>query len=258
MKLYILTDIEGVAGVANFQDYSYETGRFYPQSRHLLTEEVNAAVEGALAAGADDIVVWDGHGPGAINVEELHPEARLLHGTGVPRTLGLDRSYNALFFVGQHAMSRAERAGMAHTYSSRTVEHMFLNGERIGEFGIRTLMAGCFGIPVLLVTGDTAMRDEAVQYVPNIEAVVVKESLSIGCALTLSPRKARGLIREGSERALRRRGEIRPYRMPGPFELVIQYQGVEHAERKAQSPEWERVDAFSVRRASADFLDLAM
>ena len=71
MKLYILTDIEGVAGVADFEDYSYPTGRFYPQSRHLLTLEVNAAVDGALAAGADDILVADGHGPGAINVEEL-------------------------------------------------------------------------------------------------------------------------------------------------------------------------------------------
>jgi D-amino peptidase len=140
VKLYILTDIEGVAGVANFEDYSYSTGRFYPLSRHLLTMEVNAAVEGALAAGADDIVVLDGHGPGGINVEEIHPEAKLLHGTGYPPTLGLDQTYDAMFFVGQHAMSHAERAGMAHTYSSRTVEHMLLNGERIGEFGMRTLL----------------------------------------------------------------------------------------------------------------------
>src|SRR5437763_11244378 len=84
MKVYILTDIEGVAGVANFEDYSYATGRFHALSRQLLTLEVNAAVEGALAAGATEILVLDGHGSGAIDVDELHPEALLLHGTGYP------------------------------------------------------------------------------------------------------------------------------------------------------------------------------
>jgi len=257
MKLYILTDIEGVAGVANFEDYSYPTGRFYLQSRRLLTLEVNAAVEGALAAGATDVVVLDGHGPGAINVEELHSEARLLHGSGYPPTLGLDASYDALFFVGQHAMSRAERAGLAHSYSSRTVEHVTLNGERIGEFGLRTILAGCFGIPVVLVTGDSATADEARRYVPNIEAVVVKESLNISCALSLSPEKARRLIRRGAERALHRKEDIAPYQPPPPYELVIEYQAEEHADRRMQSPGWERVDPVRVRKRTNDFLELA-
>src|SRR5437764_14692129 len=159
MKLYILTHIEGVAGVANFEDYSYPTGRFYPQSRHLLTQEVNAAVGGAIAAGADDILVADGHGPGAINVEELHPEAKLLHGTNAPRSFGLDESFDAMFFVGQHAMANAERAGLAHSYSSRTIEGMRLNGELIGEFGRRTLLPGLLGVPVGRVTGDQARAE---------------------------------------------------------------------------------------------------
>src|SRR5436305_685447 len=127
VQLYILTDIEGRAGVANFEDYSYATGRFHAVSRRLLTLEVNAAVEGALAAGATEILVLDGHGSGAINVDELHPDALLLHGTGYPRTLGLERGFDALFFVGQHAMSNAARAGLAHTYSSRTIEQARLN-----------------------------------------------------------------------------------------------------------------------------------
>jgi D-amino peptidase len=258
MKLYILTDIEGVAGVANFEDYSYGTGRFYPQSRHLLTLEVNAAVEGALAAGADDILVWDGHGCGAINVEELHPEVKLLHGSGFPLTAGLDATFDALFFVGQHAMSRAERGGLAHSYSSRTIERISLNGEPIGEFGIRTLLAGHFGVPVVLVTGDGATRDEARRHVPNIEAVVVKESLNLTCAVTLSPLKARDLIRQGAGRALRRRHEIQPCTPAPPYELAIQYKAVEHADRKAQTPGWERLDPFTVLRRSEDFLDVAM
>lgn len=258
MKLYILTDIEGVAGVANFEDYSYGTGRFYPQSRHLLTEEVNAAVEGALAAGADEVLVLDGHGCGAINVEELHPEALLLHGSGYPTTCGLDETFDAMFFVGQHAMANAERAGLAHSYSSRTVEEMRLNGELIGEFGMRTLLAGLLGVPVVLVTGDQATAEEARRYVPEIEAVVVKQSLNLTSAITLSPRKARLLIREGAERALRRRAEIRPYRVEGPYELSIRYQAVEHAARKAQTPGWERVDPFTVRKVAADFMEIAM
>jgi D-amino peptidase len=258
LKLYILTDIEGVAGVANFEDYSYSTGRFYAQSRHLLTMEVNAAVVGDLAARAEDILVWDGHGSGAINVEELHPEAKLLHGSGFPLTAGLDESFDAMFFVGQHAMSRAERGGLAHSYSSRTIEQVTLNGEPIGEFGMRTLLAGHFGVPVMLVTGDRATRDEAVRYVPNIEAVVVKDSLNVSCAVTLAPLKARQLIRAGAERALLRKGEIRPYFLPPPYELTIQYKAVEHAERKAQSPGWERLDPFAVRKTADDFLAIAM
>src|SRR5437763_16256808 len=98
MKLYILTDIEGVAGVANFEDYSYPAGRFYPQSRHLLTLEVNAAAAAAMAAGAADILVADRHGPGAINVEELHPEAQLPHGTNAPRSFGLAERFDPMFF----------------------------------------------------------------------------------------------------------------------------------------------------------------
>jgi D-amino peptidase len=258
MKLYILTDIEGVAGVANFTDYSYGDGRFYPQSRHLLTLEVNAAVAGALEAGADEILVLDGHGCGAINVEELHPEALLLHGSGFPTACGLDETFDAMFFVGQHAMANAERAGLAHSYSSRTVEEMRLNGALIGEFGMRTILAGVLGVPVVLVTGDRATADEARAYVPNIEAVVVKESLNLTSAITLSPQKARRLIREGAERALQRRGEIQPYTVPGPYELSIRYKAVEHAGRKAQTPGWEQVDPFTVRKSAADFMDVAM
>lgn len=258
MKLYILTDIEGVAGVANFTDYSYGDGRFYPQSRHLLTEEVNAAVEGALAAGATEILVLDGHGCGAINVEELHPEALLLHGSGYPTACGLDETFDAMFFVGQHAMANAPRAGLAHSYSSRTVEEMRLNGALIGEFGMRTLLAGLLGVPVVLVTGDSATAGEARSYVPEIEAVVVKESLNLTCAITISPQKARRLIRAGAEQALRRRAEIRPYTLPGPYELAIRYRAVEHAERKAQTAGWERVDPFTVRKTAADFLEVAM
>lgn len=256
MKLYILTDIEGVAGVANFHDYSYETGRFYPLSRKLLTLEVNAAVEGALAGGAEEIVVLDGHGPGGINVEELHPEARLLHGTGLPPTLGLDESYDALFFVGQHAMSHAEKAGMAHSFSSRTIEHIYLNGEQIGEFGLRTILAGEFGIPVTLVTGDQATAEEARRVIPEIEAVVVKESLGIGCAITLSPEKSRRLIREGAERALRRKDQIQPYRVPPPYVLRVEYKTPELA-GTALRPGWTRVDERTVERRTDRFLDIS-
>jgi D-amino peptidase len=258
LKLYILTDIEGTAGVANFHDYSYETGRFYTMSRHLLTQEVNAAVEGALEAGATDIVVWDGHGPGGINVDEIHPEVRLLHGTGIPTTLGIDASFDALFFVGQHAMSNTPGAGLAHSYSSKTIENIYLNGERIGEFGIRTILAGCFDVPVVLVTGDSATKAEAVRYVPLIEAVVVKESVSIGAALTLAPAKARTLIREGAARAIRRRGAIPPFRLDPPYELVIEFKAPEHAEGQVRQPGWTQLDDRRAVKRSDNFLDIVM
>jgi len=252
MKIFILADMEGVAGVANFEDYTSPTSRFYQQSRHLLTMEVNAAIEGALAAGATDFLVADWHGPGGVNLEA----ARLAHGTNKPRTCGFDASFGAMFFVGQHAMSNTDGAGMAHSFSSRTVENIYLNGERIGEFGMWSILAGYFKVPVVLVSGDNKMREEALRLVPNLEAVVVKESFNFSSAITLAPQKARQLIRAAAERAVKRRAEIKPYFVPPPYELVVEFKAAEFAADKAQTPGWRRVNTITLKKTGNDFLEV--
>jgi D-amino peptidase len=234
MKLLIMTDMEGVAGVLNAQDYLAPSGRLYEVGRELTTRECNAAVEGALAAGATEILVVDGHGAGAIDPRLLHPAARLLAGQPKPRAFGCDPSFDAAFVVGQHAMSNTDGGHLAHT-NSWGVESWRLNGLLIGELGKEMLLFAACGVPTVLVTGDAACCAEARALVPEVETAAVKEGVRRGsatgltaeanarfnqAAVHLHPDRARDAIRAAAERALRRRGEIPLFVLPPPYELV--------------------------------------
>lgn len=256
MRVYILTDLEGVAGVASFRDDTYADARFYREARRLLTEEVNAAVRGCLAAGATEVVVWDGHGPGGINPEGFHEEAKLLFGSDKPLHLGLDRGFDAAMFIGQHAMSGTPKGNLAHSYSSRTVHEMTLNGTPIGEFGIRTYLAGHFGVPVVLLSGDKAACEEAKHLLPEVKTVAVKEGLSLNCALSLSPKKAREIIQRGVQEALENRAKVEPLELDPPYEFTIEYLSAEEAQGAAGRG-WERLSMTKVRKVTNDYLEIA-
>jgi len=254
VKIYILTDIEGASGVVRWEHGS-PAGRYYERSKRLLTEEVNAAIAGALEAGADQIVVWDGHGPGGINPELLHPEAKLLFGKGVPRGLGLDDSFDAMFVVGQHAMNLTPNANLCHSYSSRGVHRMTLNGQEIGELGMRIILAGYFGVPVVLVTGDDKACAEAVALVGNVETVAVKASMGRESALCLHPTKARQAIKAGAIRALQRSYIFKPYLPPGPYEFVVEPYDLARCDPDDRSFDRPVGEATVVR--SGDFLEIS-
>ena len=234
MKLLIMTDMEGVAGVLNADDYLDASGRLYEVGRELATRECNAAIEGAIAAGATDILVVDGHGAGAIDARLLHPAARLLAGQPKPRAFGCDPSFDAAFIVGQHAMSNADGGHLSHT-NSWQVEEWRCNGRPIGELGKELLLFGACGVPTVLVTGDEACAAEARALAPEIEAVAVKAGVRRGSAAGLSavenrrfnlvaihrhPEQAAALIRAGAERALRRRPTVPPFTLEPPYEFV--------------------------------------
>ncbi len=234
MRIYMVTDIEGVSGVTKWNECKpadrgrYEQGEWrYMRSRRLLTAEINAACEGAFSAGAREIVVWDGHGSKGIDIENLHPRARLLTGTGrmgKSRALGMDLGFDGVFFVGQHAMNRTEAANLCHTGSSLSISNSWVNEMLVGEFGLRTVLAGYFDIPVLLLTGDDKACMEARNMVPDIETAQVKESYGREYALCLSPERAREEIREAAARAVKKAGEIKPFKMKGPsYELKWEF-----------------------------------
>jgi D-amino peptidase len=170
MRIYILTDQEGVAGVINSVDYASPEGRYYETARRLLTEEVNAAVEGALAGGATEIFVLDGHGYGSIDVELLHPEVEVLAGRPIRFPFEYDGSYDALMFVGQHAKANTDGGHLSHT-GSMDQDDLILNKLSVGELGWYIQLAGYHGKPTILVTGDQAVCDEAHALVPEIETV---------------------------------------------------------------------------------------
>jgi D-amino peptidase len=152
-RIYIITDLEGPAGVESFKQ-TREDGPLREEARGWLTEEVNATVSGILDAAPDAVVdVWDGHGSGGILKGNLHPQAHYLRAEN-PRKALVPGAYDAVYFVGQHAMAGTPFAPLAHTYSSRSIAYFRLNGMFTGELGARTALAGARGIPVIFISGD--------------------------------------------------------------------------------------------------------
>lgn len=240
MRIYIMTDLEGVAGVRDFENWCAPTGRFYDLARKLLTLEVNAALEGFVAAGATEFLVADGHGAGAIAIEHLDPRAEMLRGWPTGWPLGLDDGpFDFLAFVGQHAKAGSEFAHLAHTQSFNYMD-LSVNGISIGEFGQVAMCASELGIRTIFGSGDKAFTEEAQALIPGIETVAVKRGVTPGrgdelttsayerrntAAVHLQPERSRELIRLGAERALRRALTENFGRIPlqPPFERVARF-----------------------------------
>jgi D-amino peptidase len=242
-KVYMITDLEGVAGIydSELQVEPFRSPR-WEESRKLLTGEVNAAVEGLLAGGATDVMVWDGHDSGqTLSVLDIHPQARLLTGRPLSHTLELDPSYSAVVFIGQHAMPGVENGILSHAYDSRGIQNIWVNGKPTGEIGGRVLLAGAMNIPVIMLSGDTAACKEFHDLVPEAECAEVKSGVSRTAGYMLSHPAACALIREKAQRAMRRLGEFRPYKIAGPVEVKIEFTTV--ADRRFEPREGvERVN----------------
>jgi D-amino peptidase len=256
MKILILTDLEGCAGVADFESQTFPSGKYYEQAKELLTGEVNASCEGAFSAGAGEILVIDGHGPGGIIPEKMHPKAHLLHGRPVSKFWEMDKKWDGLFLLAHHAMNGTEDGNLNHSYSSRSVVNMWLNKEKIGEIGMNVYLAGWFGTPTVLVTGDEAACREAIGYVPKIEKAVVKWGINRTCAISRAPEAARDTIKQASKQAVKRIKEIKPVKITGACELVIEYISSGDAYQNYQKPLVEKVNPTTVRIRGKDFLDM--
>lgn len=255
IRVFIITDMEGVAGVFNFEDWAYDTGKYYEKARALTTQEVSAAVQGALDEGATEVVVLDGHGAGAINCDELHPEAKLIIGGGYEFFTLLDSTYDAAFMVGQHAMALAPGGNMDHSWSSRTIHKAWLNGREIGEIGVNTILAGYHGVPMVFLSGDSAACNEMRALTPNAVTVAVKEGISRASAKSLSPQKAQELIRQGAREAVMKIREIKPYFVEPPYALRYQYHKIEGAGKYHLPKDAKILPGFKVFEAN-DFIEL--
>ena len=261
MRVIVGTDIEGVAGVVSFENQAYATGVYYEEARSLLTAEINAAVDGLVEIGVDDILVMDGHGPGGVKFSELHPAAKLLHGRPLsPRKARskIIETYDAAIMIGQHSMAGIGHGTLNHTQSSRTVEGYTLNGVPIGEIAQFALYHGAMGVPLIFLSGDDAACEEAQDCVEGIVTVAVKKGLSRTSAISLSREMSHRLIREGVQTAVERQREqpIAPLRWEGPFVLEKRFLFTEIADSTESNPLYERVDAKTVRLRSDDILQI--
>ncbi len=227
-RIYIVTDMEGVAGVNSWEQVTVGERR-YEETRKLLMGEVNAAIEGAVAAGASEVSVWDGHGGSRhLNVEDLHPLGQLIQGAPTPPDYYLSAGrFEGVFIIGQHAMAGTKTGLLSHTQSLR-VKELTLNGKPVGEMGQIAAIAGHFGIPVVMLSGDQAACEEFRGLQPRGETVAVKRLAGTASAWSLSAAEARKRIREAARRAVERLAEFQPWRIDGPVELRFEF----HPEKK--------------------------
>jgi D-amino peptidase len=223
-KIFMITDMEGVSGVfdTELQCLPYKSPR-WEESRKLLTGEINAAADGLFEGGATEVVVWDGHSSGQnLSVLDIHPRVRLLTGGVVSPTLELDSSYSAVIFVGQHALAGAEKGILGHSYDSQNIQNIWVNERPTGEIGARVMLAGVFGIPVVMLAGDTAACKELHGLVPQAECAEVKSGVSRTAGFMLPHAAACALIRERARRGLERLAEFKPYRISGLVEVKVE------------------------------------
>jgi len=235
-KIYLMTDLEGAAGVLDFENFCFTSGRYYELAKEFLTLEVNAALRGFFEGGAREVLVSDGHGPGAINPKLLDPRASLLRGWPNGWPLELDASFDGVAWVGQHAKAGTERAHLCHTQSLHYID-LSVNGVSIGEFGQLALCAGELGVRCIFGSGDEAFTKEAQALAPGIETVSVKRGLRVGTgedldekaytrhnagAIHVPPERARKLIYKGALKAMTRarRGKSGLARLAAPYECV--------------------------------------
>jgi D-amino peptidase len=206
VKIFISFDMEGVAGIVDWSQCR-GPGQAYEEGRRLLLGEVNAAIDGALEAGATEIVCNDAHGTmNNLDPAELHGQASYVSGRHKPLYMmqGLDATADLVFMVGYHGSISGESSVLSHTYNPSVISHVELNGVRVGESGINALVALACQAPVGLITGDQQTIDEAYPFMADAERVVVKESFSRFGAANLHPEVARELIADGARRAVER------------------------------------------------------
>ena len=256
MKVYISVDMEGIAGVSHPKP-TERVDSGYSAAVDLMVGEANAAIEGALAGGATEVLVNDSHG-GMYNLRpaDLHPGARVLQGQkawSMVAGAGPDAGIGVALFVGYHARAGHPTGTIAHTFSGRPTLTQ-LNGRLVGETGINASVLGAWGIPVGLVAGDDALAGEVADWLPWAERVVVKEGAGGNAAASLHPTLAADLVRAGAERAVQRAmaGELQALVVPPPVVIEVEYRNAIAADYAAIVPGAERAGDRGVKFAASD------
>jgi len=254
VKVYIGTDMEGIAGIVDRAQIS-PPGLDLDRGRRLLTEETNAAIRGARAAGATEVVVSGGHGGnGMRNIidERLHEAAWLVSGdTRRSMMEGLDASFQAVVLIGYH--TRHGRHGVLdHTITARDIYEIRVRGRPIGEIGLNGLAAGRHGVPVVLVSGDDRLSAETREWFPWAVPVVVKHAIGRHAARCMHPARAQRLIEQATADALGSLDRMRPLTAAPPVAVEVQFKRTAHADEAERAPGAERADDCTVRTNAPD------
>jgi D-amino peptidase len=255
LKVHISADLEGVAGSVT-KEQTGQGGFEYQQAREWMTREVLSAIEGARAAGATEILVADSHGNGQNLLLDMMP-AGVQVVRSWPRPLGMmegvDESFDAALFIGYHTSSSSTAGLFAHTYTGSFTD-VRINGTAVTEAALNAAIAGHFGVPAVMISGDDAAVEEARSVLGDLEGAVVKHSYGFNAARTLTPEDARSLIREKAKRGVERRDVLRPYVVEKPVTLDLTLQRHLSSELLSYLPSVERTGSHSVRFIGEDMI----
>ncbi len=254
LKLYISADMEGVVGAVTGEQLG-PGGFEYERARGFMTEEVLAAIEAARQAGVTEILVSDSHGNGQnLLIERFPPDIQIVRSWPRPLMMmqGIDESFDAAILLGYHSGTTNPDGVRAHTMSSARLADVRLNGVSIPEAGMSAAIAGHFGVPVIMISGDDAAVEEARALIGDLEGAVVKWNLGFHSARTLTPEAAYAVIREKVKAALARLDDFEPWRVESPVALDVTFKSYRPSQVLAYLPIIERIDAHTIRYVAQD------
>ncbi|KKC47668.1 M55 family metallopeptidase [Paenibacillus sp. D9] len=236
MKLYISVDMEGITGLVD-STHVDSSQRSYPRGQVIMTDEANHVIGTAFDEGCSEVIVNDSHSKmNNLLIERLHPDAQLITGDVKPYSMvqGLDASFGGAAFLGYHTMA-ATRGVLSHSMIFG-VTKMYIGDTAIGELGFNAMVAGYYGVPVLLVAGDDETAVEAEALLPGVTTAVVKKAISRTAALCLTPDKTGQLLREKTKEALDNRSRVKPLASPERPHLSIEFANYGQAEWASLMP----------------------
>lgn len=256
LKIYISADMEGVVGTVTGEQLG-PSGFEYERARRWMTAEVNAAIRGARAAGASEILVSDSHGNGQnLLLDDLPPDITVIRSWPRPLSMmaGIDDTFDGAIFIGYHTSTDNSTGVRAHTMSSARLTSVKLNGVPVPETGINAAVAGYFGVPVIMLSGDDAIAEEAAGLLGDLETAVVKKAYGFHSAETMMPEAAYGLIEEMAARAVGRIGDFEPWDLGGPIELEVSFKNYRPVEVLGYLEIVERIDSHTIRYRGTDMI----
>lgn len=250
MRAYIMTDLEGVSGVRGGRDSVGNKINNNDEACRLLTGEVNAVIDGLLAAGVNEIDVMDGHGgSNSILIEQLRSPARLINvGAGlIPVTFGVDASFDLAIQLGTHAMMGVGDGFLNHTYNSHAIVNMMLNGEFIGEIGMYSLIPAYFSVPTVLVSGDRAACMEAQEFLDNVETVETKIGINRYSVINKNPEIVRAELSAKTMKAVKSLKKYKVKKVRGPYTLKLELMCPNMAD------DFEKIGAMRISHNTVEF-----
>ncbi len=255
MKVYISADMEGITGINSLQ-YLFDKETEYARGRKLMMQDLNAAIAGAVEAGATEILVNDAHGSMRnLQIEDLHEAADLV--TGFPKDqlmmAGLDASFDAALFIGYHPKDGSEGI-LSHTIMGSVIRDVVINGKSYGETGISAAMAGQYDVPIVMISGDDMLKEEARDLMPDIAFVTTKYVLSGCAAKMLHPKRTENMIKEKARSSLLDLGSASVFRLPGTLDMEITLKDTVQADVVGIIPGLERTGATTVTYAARDII----